>query len=110
MSAITTHILDTSSGRPAAGVAVTLEIFEKSKWTELAKGTTNDQGRIGDLLKSNDSVKAGTYRLVFDIDSYFKTACFYPQVTVEFKIHNPKEHFHIPLLMSPYGYSTYRGS
>jgi len=111
-SPITTHVLDTALGRPAAGVAVNLEIevFD-GQWKELGRGTTDDGGRISQLLA--DDFAAGTYRLTFDTKSYFlarNVPCFYPRVTIVFTVRDAKEHYHIPLLLSPYGYSTYRGS
>jgi 5-hydroxyisourate hydrolase len=113
MSAITTHVLDTSRGQPAAGVPVTLEVEAAGGWILLAKGTTNADGRIPDLLSEETAVETGVYRLIFDTARYFagnSVEAFYPQVTVVFKIENPGQHYHVPLLLSPFGYSTYRGS
>lgn len=113
MSAITTHVLDTSLGRPAEGVPATLSIESSEGWRLLGKGTTNDDGRILDLLPEDSTVEAGVYRLVFNTGKYFaahKLESFYPLVTVVFKIENPAQHYHVPLLLSPFGYSTYRGS
>lgn len=113
MSAITTHVLDTSRGRPADGIPVTLEIEAAGGWKLVGKGTTNDDGRILDLVPDTLSVSAGTYRLIFDTGTYFQSRqirSFYPQVTVVFKLENPAQHYHVPLLLSPFGYSTYRGS
>jgi 5-hydroxyisourate hydrolase len=113
MSQITTHVLDTSMGRPAAGVPVVLEIEKTAGgWKELTCGSTDGDGRLRHLL-APDSLVEGTYRLTFDTGSYFeshKIAGFYPQVVVEFQVRDPRGHYHIPLLLSPYGYSTYRGS
>ncbi len=112
MSGITTHVLDTSRGRPAAGVPVTLEIEAVGGWTLVGKGSTNADGRISDLTAS-DSVAAGVYRLIFDTATYFggqNIKSFYPQVTVTFKIEDATQHYHVPLLLNPFGYSTYRGS
>lgn len=103
-SPITTHILDTSKGKPAVGVAVVLEFSEGTAWKAMGKGQTNADGRVEDLLKPGIKLATGTYRLVFE------TKSFYPHVTIEFKVDSPSEHYHIPLLLSPYGYSTYRGS
>ena len=111
-SPITTHVLDTSRGRPAVGVAVALALQEASgSWQVLAQGVTDGDGRIADLL--NDSVGRGVYRLTFDVREYFQLQekpTFYPEVSVVFEIHDPDQHFHVPLLLSPYGYSTYRGN
>ena len=112
MSGITTHVLDTSRGRPAAGVPVTLEVEAAGGWTLLGKGTTNADGRIADLV-TGDSITAGVYRLIFDTATYFAAqhiSGFYPQVTVTFKIEDAGQHYHVPLLLNPFGYSTYRGS
>ena|SRR5688572_20976541 len=112
MSQLTTHILDTSLGKPAAGVAVVLEQKQKVHWKSIAEGTTNSDGRIMDLLDSESHLDPGTYRLVFDTLTYFNNQqkkTFYPQVTVEFSIAD-RSHYHVPLLLNPFGYSTYRGS
>jgi 5-hydroxyisourate hydrolase len=113
MSYITTHVLDTSTGKPAAGVPVVLEIEEiGTGWRQLARGATNKDGRLMELLAPGALVE-GTYRLTFDTHAYFadrKVLSLYPQVTVVFTVHESDEHYHIPLLLSPFGYSTYRGS
>jgi 5-hydroxyisourate hydrolase len=113
MSQITTHVLDISIGRPAAGVPVILEIEKADgEWKELGRGVTGSDGRLGELLAPG-SLKEGTYRLTFDTRAYFggrKIEALYPQVSVIFEVRRSSEHYHIPLLLSPYGYSTYRGS
>src|SRR5262245_40835972 len=113
-SPITTHVLDTSRGRPAAGVSIRLELQNTAgAWLELARGTTNQDGRVSDLLAADQPLAAGTYRLIFETGSYFRAAglpSFYPNVTVAFEITDPAQHYHVPLLLSPFGYSTYRGS
>jgi len=112
MSGITTHVLDTSRGRPAAGVPVTLEAEAAGGWRLVGKGTTNADGRISDL-GIGESIAAGVYRLIFDTAVYFasqNTKGFYPQVTVTFNIDDATQHYHVPLLLNPFGYSTYRGS
>jgi 5-hydroxyisourate hydrolase len=113
MSQITTHVLDVSVGRPAAGVAVILEIQNpQGEWKELSQGATDGDGRLRHLLAPGSLVE-GNYRLTFQTGRYFesrKIAGLYPQVTIEFQVRDAKEHYHIPLLLSPYGYSTYRGS
>jgi 5-hydroxyisourate hydrolase len=113
MSAITTHVLDTARGRPAAGVPVTLEVEAAGGWILLGKGTTNADGRISDLMPDETAIEAGVYRFIFDTSTYFagnNVPAFYPQVTVVFRIENTDQHYHVPLLLSPFGYSTYRGS
>lgn len=109
-SPITTHVLDTAAGRPAAGVAVTLEISGEDGWRRLAAGTTDDDGRIADLLPVDHRLSPGTYRLTFDVGGYLAGAGFYPEVPVIFRVVDPDQHYHVPLLLSPFGYSTYRGS
>ena len=112
MGHLTTHVLDTSQGRPAAGVAVVLAVQEATgNWQEIARGVTNQDGRITDLL--NDVIAAGVYRLAFDVGEYFQQQeqrTFYPEVSVVFAIPDARQHHHVPLLLSPFGYSTYRGS
>ena len=113
MSGITTHVLDTSRGRPAEGVPATLEIEASGGWKLIGKGTTNADGRIADLVSSESTLAAGVYRLRFDTAKYFanqQIQGFYPQVTIVFRIEDSAQHHHVPLLLSPFGYSTYRGS
>ena len=111
MSPITTHVLDTSRGCPAAGVAVALERAVDSDWHPVGHGTTDAEGRAGELLTSVP--EDGRYRLTFDTGAYFRAvgeAGFYPEVSVTFLVAHGEEHYHVPLLLSPFGYSTYRGS
>lgn len=111
-SPLTTHVLDTSTGRPAGGLAVRLERREGDDFRELARGATNDDGRIADLLPPGALV-AGVYRLCFATAAYFAQdgrTGFYPEITIDFEVTRPAEHHHVPLLLSPFGYSTYRGS
>lgn len=113
MSAITTHILDVSAGVPARGVAVTLERQTDDGWEIIGKGETDDDGRLRDLLSSDAILQVGNYRLTFETGNYFfdrQTDSFYPEVTVTFTVFSTQEHYHVPLLLSPFGYSTYRGS
>ncbi len=113
MSAITTHILDISTGFPARGVPVTLEKQTETNWEIIGKGITDEDGRLRDLLASDAILQAGNYRLTFDTETYFarqQTEGFYPQVTVAFAVRDAAQHYHVPLLLSPFGYSTYRGS
>jgi 5-hydroxyisourate hydrolase len=114
MAGITTHVLDTALGRPAAGVAITLEVADgPAAWRQLGAGVTDADGRLRTLVPADATIDAGTYRLTFDTGAYFTAAgraSFYPSVQVTFQITAPAEHHHVPLLLSPYGYSTYRGS
>jgi len=111
MSGITTHVLDTARGRPAADLPVALEIRSGDGWKVLGQARTNPDGRASDLLDGR--ISAGTYRLTFDTASYFATAgveAFFPVVQVVFEVRDPSSHYHVPLLLSPFGYSTYRGT
>jgi 5-hydroxyisourate hydrolase len=111
LSAITTHVLDTSRGRPAAGVPVALDRAVDSGWQPVSHGTTDDDGRASGLLSS--APEPGRYRLTFDTGAYFRAVGdtgFYPEVSVTFVVGRGEEHYHVPLLLSPFGYSTYRGS
>ena len=113
MSQITTHVLDTSKGKPAQGVHIVLEKSNADgSWATLGKGETNADGRLPDLLTSEVKLVPGIYRLIFDTTSYFKAQgvkAFYPSVTIAFET-TDQSHYHVPLLLNPYGYSTYRGS
>ena len=112
MSRLTTHILDTTRGKPAAGVTTILFQRHDDQWVEIARRVTNSDGRIPDLLRKDTSLKPGTYKMHFDTKAYFDqqdVATFYPYVEIVFDI-TSAEHYHIPLLLSPFGYSTYRGS
>ncbi|HEY4185277.1 MAG TPA: hydroxyisourate hydrolase [Polyangia bacterium] len=112
-SPLTAHVLDTTSGRPARGLAVRLDLQgDGGAWIPLAERLTDDDGRVQDLLASG-ALAAATYRVTFDTGAYFRAAgrsTFYPRVEVIFAVVAPDEHHHIPLLLSPFGYSTYRGS
>jgi 5-hydroxyisourate hydrolase len=114
MSRISTHVLDLAYGRPAKDVPVRLERRESSgEWMRLGSGITNADGRCAQLLPENESLRAGLYRLVFDTASYHhaqETDGFYPIVEITFHVKDGDSAFHIPLLLSPFGYSTYRGS
>ncbi len=114
MSTISTHVLDTSLGRPAVGVRVILErIDSRGAVVSLGLGETDGDGRLRELLPAGESLGAGDYRLRFDTGAYFAATgreTYYPSVTVEFQIAGEAAHHHVPLLLSPYGYSTYRGS
>ena len=113
MSAITTHILDTSRGRPAGGVSVVLEIRAAEGWKMIGQGRTDADGRLKDLLPADFELEAGVYRLTFDTPGYFaaeRVESFYPEVAISFIVGDAAAHYHVPLLLSPFGYSTYRGS
>jgi 5-hydroxyisourate hydrolase len=113
MSAITTHILDLSRGRPAEGVAVSLEVQADTGWRVLGRGETDADGRQRSLLPDDFKLAAGVYRLTFHTSDYFSAQgveSFYPEVTISFIVGEGAAHYHVPLLLSPFGYSTYRGS
>jgi len=113
VSALTTHVLDTSLGRPAAGVALTLERREAGLWLELGRSRTDADGRCRDLLPAGVALQKASYRLSFDSGAYFSergVLAFYPLVSVVFEVRDETQHYHVPLLLSPFGYSTYRGS
>ncbi|KAI6163881.1 hypothetical protein EDD17DRAFT_1475633 [Pisolithus thermaeus] len=126
-SPITCHVLDVSIGRPAEGVEVNLQVYHKGPggidvFNPLAQGVTDADGRCSTLLPPHNSTeakntgtefRAGTYKIVFKPTDYFEKIgrkCFYPWVEIAFDVENPDEHYHIPLLISPYSYVTYRGS
>jgi len=112
MSKLTTHILDTSKGKPAADVSVYLYQQHNDDWTEITIARTNADGRIPGLLKEDVQLAAGIYKLKFMTREYFETqgmTSFYPFVEIVFEV-SGTEHYHVPLLLNPYGYSTYRGS
>lgn len=112
-SPITTHVLDTATGQPAAKVGVALLRQNASgTWEELSKGETNADGRITDLLSAG-ALSPGRYRLTFASGEYHQrrgVAAFHPEVTIDFQVSEALEHYHVPLLLSPFGYTTYRGS
>jgi 5-hydroxyisourate hydrolase len=114
VSAITTHVLDTTRGRPASAVPVVLELRDSSgRWNRVSAGETDSDGRLRTLLPSDAPLAAGMYRLVFDTAHYFRALgapSFYPIVIVVFETAPGDQHYHVPLLLSPFGYSTYRGS
>jgi 5-hydroxyisourate hydrolase len=112
---LTTHVLDTSQEGPASGVEVTLQRVDQSGETEtLTAGTTNDDGRLDEPLLGPDEMESGTYQLVFDVGRYYRDgpggSSFLETVPVRFVIDEPDEQYHVPLLLSPGGYTTYRGS
>ena len=110
---ITTHILDVSIGKPAAGVRVALARVEDTERTQVGAGVTDADGRLKNLVPAAPVLNAGVFELTFEIGPYFAARdirAFYPRVTVTFEITDAKQHYHVPLLISPFGYSTYRGS
>jgi 5-hydroxyisourate hydrolase len=114
MKRISTHVLDTTRGVPARDVSVHLERHENSgEWRLVASARTDDDGRCKELLPDRETLAPGIYRLAFDTASYFATQGvhgLYPIVQITFAVRDGETHFHIPLLLSPYGYTTYRGS
>jgi len=114
VSAITSHVLDPPRGAPARGMAITLEIYMVERgWVKLGEKVTDMDGRVGDFVKPGAALDPGHYRLIFEAGEYFRALgerSFYPGVTVTFEVRDPAQHYHVPLLLSPFGYSTYRGS
>jgi 5-hydroxyisourate hydrolase len=114
MSHITTHILDTALGKPAAGVLVMLSVRDGAEWRQLGQAQTDTDGRVrGFVPPSAAALSAGSYRLTFETAAYFRAAsrpAFFERVTLEFHVDSAGEHFHVPLLLTPFGYTTYRGS
>ena len=111
MSGITSHVLDTSRGVPGANIEVQLELKRDNEWQQIGSGVTNKDGRVPEPLV--EELVAGHYRIVFLVADYFsdmKRPSFFPRVRIEFLVDDPMEHNHVPLLLSPFGYSTYRGS
>ena len=112
MSQLTTHILDTTKGKPAEGVSIVLFQQSNENWKQLTMASTNADGRIPNLLNKEVILEPGTYKLKFETKEYFAKQgiqSFYPFVEITFTI-TGSEHYHIPLLLNPFGYSTYRGS
>lgn len=111
-SPITTHVLDTALGKPAAGVPVLLHRLHNDHWHEVGRGETDADGRNRDLLEGER--EAGTYKIAFDTATYFEAAgvprYFFPFVEIVFILDQPEQHYHVPLLLSPFSYATYRGS
>lgn len=114
MSAISTHVLDTSRGCPAAGVAVTLEQGDgRGGWRVIGRGETDSEGRLRSLMNDGAPLVPGQYRLTFETQQYFEAhglPVFYPSVTVAFVAAAGEPHYHVPLLLGTFGYTTYRGS
>ncbi|WP_199611084.1 hydroxyisourate hydrolase [Flocculibacter collagenilyticus] len=113
MSQITSHVLDTNHGCPAKGIDVSVYKFHKEGWDKIGSDTTNQDGRTPNLLNEGVTLEGGIYRVHFATLGYFEhldIPCFYPYVDIVFSIANSDDHYHIPLLLSPFGYTTYRGS
>jgi 5-hydroxyisourate hydrolase len=110
---ITTHVLDLSSGRPAVGVRVALLRVDGTQRVPAGSGVTDADGRVKGLTAPGDKLNAGTFELSFETGDYFKSRGvdrFHPRVTITFEVTDPTQNYHVPLLISPFGYSTYRGS
>ena len=109
MSSVSTHVLDTALGKPAVGIHAVLEMeMPLSQWTQLGHAATDADGRIKSFVPPEAALAPGIYRLRFDTGAY--QTGFYPEVIITFRIGSPAQHYHVPLLLSPFGYSTYRGS
>jgi 5-hydroxyisourate hydrolase/2-oxo-4-hydroxy-4-carboxy-5-ureidoimidazoline decarboxylase len=109
---LTTHVLDTAIGKPGKDISIRLQIPVNGVWQTVAQGITNADGRITDLLPAQKNLTHGNYKLVFDTGNYFasqKIKGFYPEVEIQFIVFDDA-HYHVPLLINPFGYSTYRGS
>jgi 5-hydroxyisourate hydrolase len=113
MSGLSTHVLDLARGRPAEGLGVRLEWREGNLFREVLRAKTDAEGRVKPLLPAGRPLERGVYRLTFETAAYFQASgqkTFYPEVSVLFEVTSPGEHHHVPLLLSPFGFSTYRGS
>ena len=110
---LSVHVLNLQNGLPSKGVSVSLEKQEDNKWVQLSSGVTNEQGRIPALYPNENVMEKGNYRVTFKTGEWFEkhhTASFFPEIPVIFKADGSVPHYHIPLLVSPYGFSTYRGN
>lgn len=110
MGRLTTHVLDTAAGRPGAGITVELYRMEGDAPVLVASALTNADGRTDKPLLEGEAFRAGSYQIVFHVGPYFRGNAFYDAVPVRFRVADAGAHFHVPLLCSPWGYSTYRGS
>lgn len=112
VSQITTHVLDTTIGKPGQNITIRMQQPVNGNWQTIAQGVTNKDGRIPDLLPPDRILKVGTYKMLFETGKYFESIAvkgFYPEVEIQFTVFDDN-HYHVPLLVNPYGYSTYRGS
>ena len=121
-SPITTHVLDLGNGRPGEGIRIVLRVKEKEgegeqRWREVGSGLTDADGRMENLLPAAARIEPGTYSLTFSANpsspskkSSLSLSPFFPEITITFEVTDPSAHYHVPLLLSPYGYSTYRGT
>ncbi|MCE9620014.1 MAG: hydroxyisourate hydrolase [Planctomycetes bacterium] len=112
MHGLSTHVLNTASGLPAAGVLVHCQILKGETWADLQSARTDDDGRVRNFL-SGGKLNAGIYRMTFATGAWFaekNIETFFPTVAIEFRVTDAARHHHVPLLLSPFGYSTYRGS
>jgi 5-hydroxyisourate hydrolase len=113
MSRISTHVLDTAKGAPASGILVALKRAapDRRTWDSVGSAITDENGRIASVLDASETLQEGTYQLIFHVGDYFEAReHFYPEIAVQFRVNDPSAHYHVPLLLSPYGYTTYRGS
>ncbi len=113
MIGISTHVLDLALGRPAVGVHVRLEREEGGVWGEIGRGVTDADGRVKSLLPAGESPQPGRFRLGFETGAYFRaqgSGSFHPYIEIAFEVRDTGEHYHVPLLVTPHSYSTYRGS
>lgn len=110
---LSVHVLNLQTGSPTSGIEVELDQKQNNNWVKLATGKTDSNGRISALFPEDKKASAGSYRVVFKTGDYYKMSnqkTFFPEIPVEFNMENNGEHYHIPLLLSPFGYSTYRGN
>ncbi len=110
---ISTHVLDTARGAPARGVHIKLERIAGDGWELVGDGETDLEGRLRTLVPQDVALTPNTYRLTFDTHAYARknlVECFFPEVQITFDVKDSSQHYHVPLLLSPYGYSTYRGT
>jgi 5-hydroxyisourate hydrolase len=110
MGKLTTHVLDSAHGRPGAGITIELFVLRGGDWALLKTVATNADGRTDGPLLEGTAFLAATYELVFHVGPYFRQQGFLDQVPVRFTIRDPAAHYHVPLLCSPWSYTTYRGS
>lgn len=114
MGRLTTHVLDTARGKPGAGIALELSLLSGKDWTLVASARTNADGRTDSPLLEGEKFRAGTYQLLFHVGAYFKAngvgGAFLDLVPVRFEITDAGQHYHVPLLCSPWSYTTYKGS